>query len=114
MIPSVTDEQTAISSRQLGPPEGGATCAAVLAGPLVHCQSSGSLMPTAMDSDLSKTAVTPDTANWHMSSDMSRPLSDKPDGTTPKDQVTTTYLPTPTYQQPIFIRGVSDTRSFLA
>jgi hypothetical protein len=48
-LPSVTGEQAAASSRQLGPPEGGATYAALLAGPVAPHQPSGSLKPTAMD-----------------------------------------------------------------
>jgi hypothetical protein len=51
-----------------------------------------------------------------MSSDMSRHLSDKPDGTTPHTQVTNTFLPAGERpnKMPIFITGVSDARTFLA
>jgi hypothetical protein len=82
--PTVTGEQAAASSRQLGPFKGGAPYAAVLAGPVAPYQASGSLKPTAMDSDLSETAVSSETANRRMSDDMSGPLSNKPDGTIPK------------------------------
>ena len=51
---SATGEQAVDGSRQLGPPEGGATYAAVLAGTAALNQPSGSLKPTAMDSDLSQ------------------------------------------------------------
>jgi hypothetical protein len=89
----VTGEQAATCSRQLGSPEGGATYAAVLAGPVVPSQPSGPLKPTAMGLDLSEPAVSSQTANRRMSSDMSGPLSDMPVGTTPNAQVTNTCLP---------------------
>jgi hypothetical protein len=54
---AVTGEQAASCSRQLGPPEGGATYAAVLAGFVAPDQPSGSLKPTSMDSELSESAV---------------------------------------------------------
>jgi hypothetical protein len=83
-ISSVMAELAAVSSRQLGPPEGGATYAAVLAGPVAPHQPSGSPKTTAMYSNLSESAVSSETANTsrRMSNDMSGPLSDKPDGTT--------------------------------
>jgi hypothetical protein len=56
-LPSVTGEEAAVSSRLLGPPEGGATYASVLAGPIAPHQPSGSLKPTAMDSDPFEPAV---------------------------------------------------------
>jgi len=46
---SVTGEQAALGSRQPGPPEGGVTYAAALAGPVDQSQPIGSLKPTAMD-----------------------------------------------------------------
>jgi len=46
-----------------------------------------------MGSDPSQPAVSPETANRRMSSDMAGPLSDKPDGTTTSAQVTNTCLP---------------------
>ena len=51
-----------------------------------------------------------------MSSDMSGPLSDKSDGTTPNTQVTSTCLPTGERPNklPIFILGVRGARTFLA
>ena len=52
-----TDEIAAFGSRQLGPPEGGVTYAAVLVGPAAPTQPSGSLKPTAMDSDMSEPAA---------------------------------------------------------
>jgi hypothetical protein len=51
-----------------------------------------------------------------MSSDMSGPLSAKPDGTTPQAQVGNTCLPAGERpnKTPIFIAGTRDTRSFQA
>jgi hypothetical protein len=51
-----------------------------------------------------------------MSSDMSRPLSGKPDGTTPHVHVTNTCLPAGQRpnKMPIFISEYSDVRAFLA
>jgi hypothetical protein len=74
---SVTGEQAAFGSRQLGPPEKGVMYTDVLAGTVATIQPSGSLKPTAMDSDLSEPAVSWETANRRMSSDMSGPLSDR-------------------------------------
>ena len=93
-ISSVTGELAAVGSRQLGPPEGGVTYAAVLAMPVAPFQPSGSLKPTAMDSDLSEPTVSSETANRRTSSNISGLLIDKPNGTTPNAQVTT-----PAYQQ---------------
>lgn len=50
--------------------------------PQVPIQPSGSLTPITRGSDLSAPAVSFETANRHMSSDMSGPLSDRPGGTT--------------------------------
>jgi hypothetical protein len=91
-LPAVTGEHAASSSRHLVSPEGGETYAAVLAGSAAPHQPSGPLKPTAMDSDTSESAVSSETVNRRMSSDMSGPLSDKPDGTTPNAQVTNTSL----------------------
>jgi len=69
-----------------------------------------------MDSDLSKYGVSSETSNKRMSSDMSRSLSDKPDGTTANAQVANICLPAgerPS-KTPIFISGFGDTHSFLA
>jgi hypothetical protein len=76
----VTGQQAALGSRQLGPPEVGATYAAALAGPVAPSQPSGSLKPTAVDLDMSEPAVSSETANRRMSNDMSGPLSDMPHG----------------------------------
>jgi len=112
----VTGELAAVGSRQPVPPGGGATYAAVLAGPVTPFQPSGSLKPTAMGSDLSEPALSSETANRRVSSDMSGSLCDKPDGTTPNAQVTNTCLPAGERpnKTPIFISGVRDTRTFLA
>ena len=68
-----------------------------------------------MDSDLSESAVSTETVNRRMSSDMSGPLSDIPDGTTNHAQVSNTCLPAGQRPNntPIFISGVRDTRNFL-
>jgi hypothetical protein len=85
---SVTGEQAATSSRQLvPPPQGGATYATALAKPVAPLQPSGSLKPTAMDSEPSTTAVSSETVDRRMSSDMSGLLTDKPDGATTQAQV---------------------------
>jgi hypothetical protein len=60
---------------------------AVLAGPAAPFQPSGSLKLTVMDLKLSEFAVSPETVNRRMSSDMSGPLSDVLDGTTIRAQV---------------------------
>jgi hypothetical protein len=113
---TVTGEQPAVGSWQLVSPEGGERYAAALAGSVAPFQPSGSLKPTAMGSELSEPAVSSDTANRRMSEDMSGPLSDKPDGTTPNAQVTNTCLPAGERpnKTPIFIAGASDTHSSLA
>ena len=69
-----------------------------------------------MDSDPSESNVSSETVNRRMSSDLSGPLSDKPDGTTPNAQVTNIRLSArePPNMTPIFISGAHDTRSFLA
>jgi hypothetical protein len=92
------------------------TYAAALAGPVAPFQPSGSLKPTAMHSDPSQSAVSSETVNRRMPSDMSGPLSDKPDGTTSHAQVTDACLAAGELpnEAPIFITGVRDTRSFLA
>jgi hypothetical protein len=89
--------------------------AAALAGTVASFQPSGSLKPTAMGSELSETAASSETTNRHMSSDKSGPLSEVPGSTTQHAKVVNTCLlagqcPNKT---PIFIRGASDTRSFL-
>ena len=91
-LPAVTSEHSAFCSRHLVSPEGGDIYAAVLAGSVAPLQPSESLKPTAMDSEPSECAVSSETLNRPMSSDMSGPLSDKPEGTTPNAQVTNTCL----------------------
>jgi hypothetical protein len=111
-----TGELAASCSRQLGPPEGGATYAAVLATPVAPFQPSGLLKPTSRDSELSESAVSPETVNRRMYSDMSGPLSDMLDGTTNRAQVANTCLPAGKRpnKTPIFTSGVRDARAFLA
>jgi len=89
---------------------------AVLAWPVDSSQPSGSLKPTAMDSDPSKSSVSSETTNRRMSSDMSGPLSDKPDGTTSNAKVANACLPAGVCpnKKPTFILGFGDARSFLA
>jgi hypothetical protein len=113
-ISSFTGEQAAVGSRQLGPPEGGASYAAVLAGPVAQCEPSGSLTPTAIDSDLSESAVSPETAKRRMSSDMFGPRSDKPNGTTTNAQLTNTCLAAGqrANKTPIFITGMTPVLSW--
>ena len=115
-LPAITEEHAASCSRHLVSPEGGETYAAVLVGTVAPLQSSGPLKPRAMDSDSFQSAVSTKTVNRRMSSDMSRPLSDKPDGTTPNAHVTNICLaagerPNKT---PHLISGARDTRPFLA
>ena len=90
---AVTGEQAATCSRQLGPPEGGVTYTAALGWPSPLFQPGGLLKPTAMDSDPSEPAVSSETVNRRMYSDMSGPLSDTPVGTTTNAQVTNACLP---------------------
>jgi hypothetical protein len=113
---SATSEQAADSSRQPGPSGRGATYAAVLAASVAPSQPSGTLKPTAMDSDSSEPGVSMVTPNRRMSSNVSGPLSGMPDGTTANAQVANACLPAGqrTNKTPIFISGVSNTRSFLA
>jgi hypothetical protein len=92
------------------------TYAAVFAGPVDPFQPSGTVKPKVMDSVLSESAVSPETVNRRMSSDMPGPLSDMPDGTTDRAQVANTWLPAgeSPNKPPIFISGVRDNRSFLS
>jgi len=57
------------------------TNAAVLEGPITPFQPSGSLKPTAMDSDMFEPAVSYETANRRVSIGMSGHLSNKLDCT---------------------------------
>jgi len=113
---TVTGEQAAAGSRQPGPPGEEATCAAVLTGPVAPSQPVGPLKPTAMDSDSSEPGVSIETTIRRMSSDMTRPKNGLPDGTTSKAQVANACPPARVRpnKTPIFISGISDTRSFLA
>jgi hypothetical protein len=90
---SVSHKEIVTCSLQLRSPEGGATYAAVLVGRVAPSQPRGPLKPTAMRLDLSEPAVSSETANRRMSSDMSGPLSGMPVGTTRNAQVTNTCLP---------------------
>jgi hypothetical protein len=71
-------------------------------------------MPTAIDSDMSKSAVSSETANKRMSTDMSGPLSDIPNGATLNAQVA---ICLPARERPnmtpIFISRARDNRTFL-
>ena len=113
---AVMGEKAAACSRQLRPPVGGVTYATVLARPVEPFQPSGSIKHTAMGLELSKPAVSSETAIRHMPSDMSGPLSDKPDGTTQHAQVANTCLPAGQRpnKTPTFISGVCDACTFLA
>ena len=79
----VTGEQAAASSRQPGPSGVGATYAAILAANAASSQPSGTLKPTAMDSEPSESGVSMETSTRRMSKDMSGPQTGMPDGTTP-------------------------------
>ena len=92
------------------------TYAAVLDGSFTPFKTSEPLKPTAMDSAPFESPDPTETVNRRMSSDMSGPLSDKPDGTTTNAQVNNTCLPAG--ERPnktlIFISGVGDTSAFPA
>jgi len=113
---TVTDEQAAAGSLQPGQSGGGATYTALFSGPVARSQPSGRLKPTAVDLDPSEPGASMETNNRRISSNMYGPLSGRPDGTTANAQVANACpaageCPNKT---PIFISGVSDTRSFLA
>jgi len=109
-------EQAAASSRQPGSSGVGATYAAVLAANAAPSLPSGTLKPTAMDSESSESGVSAETPKRRMSNDMSRSLRGMPVGTTFKAQVANACLPAGQRpnKTPIFISGVKDTRAFLA
>jgi len=90
---AVTGEHAASCSRQLVSAKRGVTYVAALAASVAPLQPNGSLKPTAMGPDPSEPTVSPKAANRRMSSNMSGPLSDKPDGTTISAQVNNTCLP---------------------
>ena len=111
-----TGEQAATGGRQLGSPEDGATYAAVAAAPNAPHKPSGQFKPTDKGSDPSEPAVSSETAPGRMSTDMPRPMSGMPVGTTFDVHVANPCLPAgecPS-KTPIFITGVGDTRAFLA
>ena len=87
----------------------------VQARPFAPFQPNGSLKPTGMGSEQSKSDALSETTSRPMSSDISKHLSDKPNGTTKHAQVANTCLPAGERhkKKPIFITGVSDTRTFL-
>ena len=91
--PAVTGEQATSGSRQPGPPGVGATYAAVLSGSVAPSQPSGTLKPTAMDSDSSKSGVLMETSERRMFQDMSGTLCHNPDGTTIHAHVANACLP---------------------
>ena len=113
---SATGEQAASNSRQHGSSGVEATYAAVLAANAAPSLPSGTLKPTAMDSEPSESGVSTETPNRRMSNDMSGPLSGMPNGTTSNAQVANACLPAGQRpnKTPIFISGVTDTRAFLA
>jgi hypothetical protein len=81
-ISSVTAEEPAVGSRQLGPSKGGVNYAAVMVGLVAPLQPSGSLKPIAMDSDPYEPGVSAEKTIRRICSDMSGPLKDKSDGAT--------------------------------
>ena len=68
------------------------TYAVVLGRSVSPLQPSGPLKTTAMDTDPSESVVSRETANGRISSDMSGPLSDMPDGTKASDQIRPQFL----------------------
>jgi hypothetical protein len=96
--------------------EGGATYAALLFGPAAPLQPIGLMKPTTIHSVPSEPGVSSETNNRHISGDMSKPLSDKPVGTTANAHVANTCLPVGQRpnKTPISISGFGDARSFLA
>jgi hypothetical protein len=110
------DEQAASSGRQLGPPEGAATNAAVAAGPVAPQQPGGQLKPPAKGLDSFKPADSSESALGRTSNDVSGPLCSMPVVTTDPAQSVNTCLPAGERpnKKPIFISCVGDTRAFLA
>ena len=89
---AVASEQAVSCSRKLLSPKGRVTYAVALAGSVAPFQPSGSLKSTAMGGDPSEPAVSSETAERRMCSDMFGPLSDKIDGTSSNAQVTNICL----------------------
>ena len=87
-----------------------------MAGSVASYQPSGPRKPTAVDSEPSEPAVSTETVNRRMSSDMFGLLSDKSDGTTTSAKVNNNCLPAGELpnKTPIFISGLCVTRAFLA
>ena len=112
--PAVTGEQAASGRRQTGPSGVGATYAAVLSGSVAPSQPSGTLKPTAIDTDSSESVVSMETSKRRMSQDMSGPLSGTPDGTTNHAHVANACLPAGQRpnKTPIFISGVTPVTSW--
>ena len=92
----------------------GATYAAVLSGSVAPSQPSGTLKPTAIDTDSSESVVSMETSKRRMSQDMSGPLSGTPDGTTNHAHVANACLPAGQRpnKTPIFISGVTPVTSW--
>ena len=90
--------------------------AAVLAGSAAPSQSSGPPKPTALDSDPSEPGVSIEIPKRRMSNDVSVPLNGMTDGPTGNAKVAKACMPAGQLlnKRPIFISGVSGTRSFLA
>jgi hypothetical protein len=111
-----TGQQATSGGRHLVSPEGGATYAAVAAATVAPQQPSGLLMPTPKGSNPFEPAVSQVTAPGRMSSDMSRPMSGMPVGTTKSAQMINANLPAGDRinKAPIFRSGVDDTRASLA
>ena len=68
------------------------TYAAALAWPVAPFERSGLFKLTALDTEPFEPAVSSETVNRRISSDMSGPLSDTPDGITTDAQVNNAYL----------------------
>lgn len=86
-------------------------------GPAIHIVSDKWVSkPAAILSDPPEHPVTSVTGNRRMTMDVSGPLSDKSDDTTPETQVTETCLPAVKHPNKMstFISGVREARTFLA
>jgi len=94
----------------------GATYAAAFFGSFAPSQPSGTLKPTATNSDSLESGVSLETSERLMFHDMFGPLSGTPDGTINHAHVANVYLPAGQRPNntPIFISMVSDIRSILA
>lgn len=92
------------------------TYTSALSGPVAPFLPNSSIKPTTIGSDLSEPSVSSETINKRMSSDMSRLLRDKPDGSNTYAKVTNACLVGGELanKTSIFISGARDKRSFLA